>query len=132
MKFLVAELLGLKLKDAPRYVAEKVRELRRKIRVAAGQIQYKTQALPKGRHLDDPEQIVYLALKSYRPAPYIGRLVFFKAAEGAHGNAWDYSRGWLHLVTGEFEVYETPGDHRSMFQEPHVETLASHMMKYFG
>ena len=84
-----------------------------------------------GDLLDKPEQIVQLAVSSYRPAPYTGRLVFFKASEGPPGDAWDFSRGWPHLVTGEFKVFEVPGDHRSMFLEPNVEALANNMKNNF-
>jgi thioesterase domain-containing protein len=75
--------------------------------------------------------MVHLAVSSHRPTPYIGRLAFFKAAERSPGDTWDFSRGWTHLVTGEFEVYEVPGDHRSMFLEPNVETLANIIKNHF-
>ena len=131
MKFHAEELLALKLKNVPAYVAEKVKELHRKIGSAALQIQYKFRVRVNGGRLQNPEQIVHVAISAYRPAPYIGRLVFFKAAKGPTGDAWDSSRGWPHLVTGEFEVHEVPGDHRSMFLEPNVETLANNMRNYF-
>jgi thioesterase domain-containing protein/acyl carrier protein len=131
IKFQVAELLGLKLKNAPAYVAEKVKEFGRKIEAAAWQIQYKIRMRRNGDPLENPEQILHLAISSYRPPAYTRRLVFFKCADRPPGDAWDMSRGWPHLVTGGFEVYEIPGDHRSMFLEPHVETLAVHMMNCF-
>ena len=130
IKFHAEELLGLKLKNAPVYVAEKVKELHRKIGSAAWQIQYKIRVGLNSSPLESPEQIVRLAVKSYQPAPYIGQLVFFKAIERPPGDAWDTSRGWAHLIPGAFEVCEAPGDHRSMFLEPNVETLAKNMMKY--
>src|SRR6185436_5152677 len=95
-------------------------------------IQYKIQTRLNGGHLESPNQILDLAIRSYRPAPYVGRLVFFKPAEGRPGDTWDSSRGWPHLVTGEFEVYEVPGDHRSMFHEPNVAVLANNMMNCFS
>ncbi len=130
IQFHAQELLGLKLKNAPAYVAEKVKELHRKIGRAAWEIRYKIRVGLNYGPLENPEQIVHLAVRSYYPAPYIGRLVFFKPVEAPPGDAWDASRGWAHLVTGAFEVWEVPGDHRSMFLEPNVETLAKNMMKY--
>ena len=82
--------------------------------------------------VENTDKLVHLALNAYRPTPYIGRLVFFKAAERPPGDVWDYSRGWRELVTGEFAVYEVPGDHRSMFLEPNVETLANNMRNYLA
>jgi len=131
IKFQAAELLGLKLKNTPAYVAEKAKEFRRKIEVATWQVQYKIRMRLNGGRLEDPEQILHLAVSSYQPPAYRGRLVFFKAAERPPGDAWDTSRGWPHLATGGFEVYEIPGDHRSIFLEPNVETLAVHMMSCF-
>ena len=84
-----------------------------------------------GALAENPEQNLHLAVASYRPRPYVGRVLFFKAAVGPAGDTWNYSLGWVHLVTGEFEVCEAPGDHRSMFLEPNVQTLANNMMKYF-
>jgi thioesterase domain-containing protein len=127
IKFLLEELLRLNRKDAPAYVTEKVKELRRKIETSARQIQFKVRGRLNGGLLKTPEQIVHFGVSSYRPAPYTSRLCFFKAAERPLGDSWDLSRGWRHLVTGEFEVYEVPGDHQSMFLEPNVETLAIKM-----
>ena len=125
IRFLAKELWALKPEAVPVYAADKVKEFRRKIHVAASQIQYKTHV-----RLDDPEQILQLAVSSYRPSPYSGRLVFFKPTEGAPGDAWDLSRGWPQVIKGEFDVCEVPGDHRSMFREPNVQILAAKMMKY--
>ncbi len=131
MRYLSAELLGVKLKNAPTYVAEKAKELRRRLGVAAPQIQQAIRARRNGDISENSEHVLKVAVRSYRPSPYIGRVAFFKAAEGPTGDAWDYSRGWQHLILGDFVVYEVPGDHRSMFREPNVETLANRMMKYF-
>ncbi len=128
LKFLVAELLGLKLKSAPHYVSQKVKELRRKFDAATRQMRHNIRVQLNLSPAEPAEEIVALAVRSYRPLPYSGRLVFFKAVERAPGDSWDLSRGWSDLATGELQVYEAPGDHRSMFLEPHVETLANHMM----
>jgi thioesterase domain-containing protein len=130
IKFQIQELLGLKLKNVPAYVAKKVKELQRKKQNAVWEIQYKIRMRLNGGQLENPDQIVHVAVSSYRPAPYSGRLVFFQSAEGPTVRAWDYRRGWPHLVTGEFTVYEVPGDHRTMFHEPNVETLANKMMNH--
>jgi amino acid adenylation domain-containing protein len=130
VKFLAAEFIGLKPRNAPAYVAAKTRELRRKIHTAAIRMRHRNH-LPLDGNLDKREQMFHMAVSSYQPAPYTGRLIFFKAAEGPSGDAWDFSRGWPDLVTGEFRVCEVPGDHRSMFMEPHVAALASNMKDNF-
>ena len=123
IKFRFQQLLALKLKDAPAYVAEKVMGIFRKIGRAVWQIQYEIRVRLNDGHLENPAQILNLAVNSYHPASYIGRVVFFKATERPPGHAWDYSLSWSHLLTGEFEVHEVPGDHRSIFHEPNVEVL---------
>jgi amino acid adenylation domain-containing protein len=130
IRFQAEELLKLKSKNVPAYVSEKVKELRRKIRYGVWQITGKSRVRLNSNLRENTGQIVYLAVSSYSPAPYRGRLVYFKAAERPRGNAWDNSRGWPHLVTGEFEVHEVPGDHRSMFLEPNVESLARILRSY--
>jgi len=131
VKFLWAELRGLKLKDAPAYSSGKVKELRRKVATAAWRVQNKVGLRLNSGPLDEPGQILHLAVNQYRPLPFNGRLLFFNAAERPPGDAWDLSRGWSRLVTGQFEVYEIPGDHRSMFLEPNVEHLADYMTDCF-
>jgi len=131
LKFQAEQLLKLKPKNVPAYVAEKMKELHRKIGRAALQIEYKSRKRLNRAIVENPEQIVHLAVSAYRPAPCIARLVFFRAAERPPGIAWDSSRGWLPLVTGMFEVHDVPGDHRSMFLEPNVEALANNMRNYF-
>ncbi len=37
--------------------------------------------------------------------------------------------GWEHLVTGNLQVYEVPGDHLSILKHPNVQTLAGHLDK---
>ena len=38
------------------------------------------------------DNVLKVAVNSYLPSPYIGRVAFFKAPEGPTGDAWDYSR----------------------------------------
>ena len=45
IRFLAAELSGLKLNNAPDYVSEKVKELRRKINAAISQIRHEFECL---------------------------------------------------------------------------------------
>jgi len=132
IRFQAEELLKLRWKNVPACVSEKMKELRRKLLCAAWQITGKSRVRLDGNLRENAGQILYLAVSSYRPAPYRGRLVYFKAAERPPGSAWDNSCGWPHLVTGEFEVHEVPGDHRSMFLEPNVESLARSLGSYLS
>lgn len=108
MKFRAQQLLKLKLKlkDVRAYIAEKVIELRRQIQCSAWRITAKNHGRLEDDVRESAGRILYLGVDSYRPAPYSGRSIYFKAPERPPGNKWDNSRGWLHLVSGELDVYE--------------------------
>lgn len=61
------------------------------------------------------------AATSYRPQPYEGRIAVFRAADGPADR--DSALGWSRLST-HVEVYEVPGSHQTMIEQPHVRTLA--------
>ncbi len=64
-----------------------------------------------------------VAMRLYRPRPYPGRLVLFRASERPKAVA-DPLLGWGELARGGVEVYSVPGRHRSMMARPYVDTLA--------
>ena len=63
------------------------------------------------------------ALVHYFPGLYGGNLALFKSIE--HGKGVYY--GWEELVRGEVQVYEVPGNHRGIFEEPNIQVLARHL-----
>jgi thioesterase domain-containing protein len=121
MRFWVEELRGIELSQLPDYFSEKARELKRKIRQGA----LRTGFGPE----PDPTQA---AVSGYRPLPYEGGVTFFRAGSRPQGEAWDFSLGWQHLVSGGFEIHEVPGNHQSMFSEPNVKVLAKKMSLYLA
>ena len=85
-----------------------------------------------------PVRTVYLfAEKSYQPeTPYHGELLLFRAT---HGDGDDepyierYSDpllGWGSRTTGNVRVWDIPGGHSSMLQEPNVQVLAARVQAY--
>ncbi len=64
------------------------------------------------------------AMRAYRPRPYAGRLVFFRAAERRPGEPVRPEEAWVDLAGDGAEVHVVPGDHASMHQRPQVDTLA--------
>ncbi len=64
------------------------------------------------------------ALASYRPQPYAGRVVLFRARMQPLFGPHDPAKGWRHVAKGPFEIRRVPGNHLGMLQEPHVATLA--------
>jgi thioesterase domain-containing protein/acyl carrier protein len=72
---------------------------------------------------DASESILSLAAARYRPKPYNGRLVLFQRSARPTGPYYDAKFGWGELVD-RLEIQEVPGDHKDMFLEPNVQTLA--------
>ncbi len=72
------------------------------------------------------EQHNWQASGNYVPQVYPGRITLFQAKEAT----LDFSYypvtqlGWGELAAGGLDIYEIPGSHLSMVQEPHVQVLA--------
>ncbi len=72
------------------------------------------------------EQHNWQASEDYVPQVYTGRITLFQAKEAN----LDFSYypvtqlGWGELAAGGLDIYEIPGSHLSMVQEPHVQVLA--------
>jgi thioesterase domain-containing protein len=85
-----------------------------------------------------PVRTVYLfAERNYRPdSVFHGNLVLFRATHGVDADEPYIERyadpllGWGPRTSGSVCVYDVPGGHSSMLQEPHVSTLASYIQLY--
>ena len=122
MRFWANELRELNLREIRSYMSEKLEALNQRVK----------QTTRNPRHPDAAEDVVLAAASNYQPLPYAGRVVFFSAESRPKGRAWDFTQGWRDLVTGEFETHEIPGDHRSIFSEPNVVSLAKKMATYLS
>jgi thioesterase domain-containing protein len=67
------------------------------------------------------------ALLRYRPEPWPGRAVFYRAAERRQGDPDHPELPWVRLARGGVEVVEVPGDHQSMHRPPQVVAMARHL-----
>jgi aspartate racemase len=63
----------------------------------------------------------------FRPKPYAGRITLFKAAEEGAEFGPDPDLGWGSIAHGGVEVYEVPGDHMTILDEPRVAKLAEQL-----
>jgi thioesterase domain-containing protein len=55
---------------------------------------------------------------------YPGKVPLFRASDQPVSYDQFSDLGWSALAVGGLEIYEVPGDHMGMFQEPHVQMLA--------
>ncbi|HEY0784050.1 MAG TPA: thioesterase domain-containing protein, partial [Thermoanaerobaculia bacterium] len=67
-----------------------------------------------------------LAMTSYRPGSYPGRIHLLRAADSTASQG-DLTNGWRALAAAGVEVNDVPGDHYSVVREPHVRTLAARL-----
>jgi len=70
------------------------------------------------------------AQRNYVLRVYSGLVICFRATtHQAASEGWelDPQMGWGDLVGGELEIHPVPGDHDSMFREPHVSVLAEQL-----
>jgi thioesterase domain-containing protein len=65
------------------------------------------------------------ALNAYVPGRYGGKVTLFKSIE--HGRGIYY--GWGNLAEGGVKIYEVPGTHTGIIQEPNVRVLANLLKK---
>ena len=63
------------------------------------------------------------AAVNYEPKPYAGRLSVFRAQERTIVDRFDRQLGWGGLGNDGVDVYDVPGDHVTLAEEPHVVIL---------
>lgn len=80
-------------------------------------------------HDPDPSSRARRATRDYRPRPYGGRVVLFRAEIGLSGRVSDPDLGWRELAQGGLETHDVPGGHSTMFLEPGVEMLGEKLRR---
>ncbi len=75
---------------------------------------------------EEPWRIQYRTVFDYRPEPCDTPVVLFRSPVFLD-KGWfhDPQLGWGPVARGGLTVYEMPGDHGTMFLEPHVQRLAA-------
>jgi thioesterase domain-containing protein/acyl carrier protein len=75
------------------------------------------------------ERLMQHAFKIYRPRRLTSRGVLFLSSVGKEKfyDEFGGTVGTAQLFSGGLKILEVPGDHSSMFQEPHVRTLAQQL-----
>jgi len=115
------------LKDWAPYLAERWITLRSMAVRKAWRLAYRLKFLndrrgdSRGR---DIEQITVLAVSKHEPAPYDGRVILVRPEDRVRIAQEDPTCGWGSLVA-DLQIHEVPGNHRTMFERPHVAILGS-------
>ena len=89
----------------------------------------------RGRYRDrrtDLKHYVIAALYGYRPRPYPGRMVFFRAEERRPGDPPRPEIAWIDLARGGCDVLLVSGNHETMHEPPHVLSMAERLRSHLA
>jgi acyl-CoA synthetase (AMP-forming)/AMP-acid ligase II/thioesterase domain-containing protein/acyl carrier protein len=64
------------------------------------------------------------AVRNYVPQIYPGRVVLLLSTEAPERSFYDGRLGWSDMAAGGLEVHVVPGNHDTLFSEPHVRIMA--------
>ena len=64
------------------------------------------------------------AFEKYKPRPYAGKVVLFRARKQLKGLNSDEDLGWRKIFSGRYEIIEVPGHQQNLLAAPNVDTLA--------
>ncbi len=124
-KFEYAYMLQLPSVQARDYVAGRVRKklqrikesIRRMLKIADPQ---RREEFSKRNPLD----ILYIAAARYSPKPYHGNVALMRSQQRTYGFGRVLALGWGELLGKNLEIYETPGNHYTIYMHPNVDALA--------
>ncbi|HLN03607.1 MAG TPA: amino acid adenylation domain-containing protein [Bryobacteraceae bacterium] len=126
LEYHLANLTRSRAAEIPRYLRDRFRVLRYRMNGLRARVRHYA-GRDGGASIEELERILHSASAHYDPPPYAGRVAIFQSIERPRGCYWDLQAGWRDLVEGQMEVYDVPGGHESMFQEPNLEIFASQM-----
>ncbi len=97
------------------------------LRLASWETSYKRRLFATENFLGLPRilnSMEYVAVHHHWPQTYPGPVLLVQSNAPLEALSMDPKMGWGDLVQGGLEIYSASGDHKGMFKEPHVETLA--------
>ncbi|WP_243902384.1 condensation domain-containing protein [Aetokthonos hydrillicola] len=83
----------------------------------------------KASTIDVRAEFQNYALTTYKPQPYPGKAVLFRAMDESHFSTLE---GWKELIAGGLEIHDIPGDHLGILKEPHVQILAEKLKAHIN
>ena len=123
----LSNLKKSKAVEIARYLGDRIRVLRYRVNALRAGVKHSFERVAGNAGIEELEHILHLATARYNPPRYPGRVAMFQSGERPRGCHWDLQAGWRGLIQGRFDVYDIPGGHESMLQEPHVQVFASHL-----
>ncbi|MGB8356511.1 MAG: thioesterase domain-containing protein, partial [Chthoniobacteraceae bacterium] len=94
-----------------------------KIRVYKSKSKHK-EIIPVNYRILHVREANIAAAHNYKPRIYNGALTLIRAENPNDGFEFDSKLGWGGLAAEGIEIHDVPGQHETMFHEPHVYALA--------
>ncbi len=76
--------------------------------------------------------VLHHAIEAYQPKNYTGPVVLFRSAALQTGRFHDPTLGWGEFAGPGLEVYEIPGTHQELMQQPNAAIIAGHLKRCFA
>jgi thioesterase domain-containing protein len=117
---------------------QKIEYLRRRAKTAKRKIKSSIWRLNTSLHIENNklsnifQNVVesnYLALRKYKILDYQGKITLFRATDGNILDKGNVFLGWNEITKNQVRVYDIPGNHIQMFEEPYIQELAKILNK---
>jgi amino acid adenylation domain-containing protein len=127
VRFRVNQLLSLRIGEIPVYARSRREEFKQSVTRRLWRVSQHFPRVKRQPGSADLEQILSLAVSSYKPKPLGCPTVIFRCKDWPIASAGDPYFGWRELLTGRCETYEVPGDHIGIFSESNAKVLADQL-----
>lgn len=75
------------------------------------------------RAIRDVRKAGHRALAKYTPRPYVGKITLLRATQQPQGIIDDRTNGWSLMAQSGVDVFDVPGHHGSMMEDPRARVL---------
>jgi len=130
IKYHLANILQLDVRESSAYILDRLDEARRKIERTVWQLSADRRKNGGDDHLHSSDSVIHPAFHRYEPQPYAGKIILFQSSNWPTAPYFDFKLGWTDLVSGGIDFHRIPGDHPFMFTEPNVNLVAEKLGAY--
>ncbi|MEO8425514.1 MAG: amino acid adenylation domain-containing protein, partial [Verrucomicrobiota bacterium] len=126
----LVDLITMSGTERSEYVRAKQKTIKRRIKSRRWQNAYAKELNEGGiltPALRSVKEANFLAGKTYCAKPYLGHLTVFQATDKYLLHSLDTKSTWKHLALGGISVYDVPGGHLTMLDEPNVQVVAQQL-----